>query len=264
MDAAPTTIRKPLYLTGERGCTVHADRVALRIFVEVRVVRRLPFGRISRIISRRDVEWTTQAILACTVNHIPIFFTDGFGQMLGCLLPARSLEHGLHETLGEFFDLAKGRHIYENWLRSEKSRLWRELYREPRPRHLKLKQGKIADDLEFRRVVYQSEELLPLPFLVREALQSCMVSLLCSEVVALHYEDGSGHRIDFLEDVVRLAALYYSLCVPISAARSANKNNNDQRGMLALFHHHEFKITSYVHSALHRLYRLARDTLESW
>lgn len=253
------TVRKPLYLTGERNCTVHTDGVALRIFVEGRAERRLPLGRISRVVSRRDVEWTTRAMLVCVVKRVPIFFTDGYGQMLGCLLPAQSREYGLHETLGEFFDLAGGRHIYDNWFRSEKSRLWRELYRKPRAQRPNVGKGKLVDDPDFRRLIYQGKELFSLPSPVREALRASVASLLHREGVTLQYKDGDGHRVDLLEDVVRLAVFYYSLSVPFSATRTENPPN-----MLVLLHHHEFKITSYIRAALHRLHRLARDTIESW
>lgn len=65
---------KPLYLHGHQPLAVTLDGPALRVSSEGSADRLFPLQRLSRIVVSGEVDWTTEALLACADQAIPISF----------------------------------------------------------------------------------------------------------------------------------------------------------------------------------------------
>lgn len=248
----------PLYLTGA-GCElVASDGIALRMRAPHRPERRLPLARISHIVSQRDVGWETAALLDCMAHRIPVTFTDGRGQVLGYLLPARGREYDFHEVLESLFDHPGGRAIYDTWLRVERNRLWREWM------HAAKKRGERLDrrllDAQIQRTVYRNEPLIPLPSCLREAIAGCVAAWLAGRDAALRYWDAEGHPVELADDLAGWLALAWGLELGSLGERLAD----DVQLQLTRFYQRRLKLTGRVHAALSRLHRRALGALEPW
>lgn len=248
----------PLYLT-DAGCeVVTSDGIALRMRAPGRSERRLPLARVSHIVSQREVRWESAALIDCMARRIPVTFTDGRGQVLGYLLPARGRERDLDAALESLFDRTDGRAIYDTWLRAEKNRLWREWMRAAKKRGETPNRGLV--DAHMHRTVYRHEPLIALPPCLREAVAGCVAAWLAGRGASLRYWDAEGHAVELARDL----AGWLELACGLELGSLGQRLGEDVQLQLTLFHQRELKFAIRASGALARLHRRALGALEPW
>lgn len=86
MTSETTPAPKPLLLGNTPGLAIEQDGPALRIRLPRRADRLLPLARLSRIVSPASAQWSTQALLTCAAQGIPLLFVDSQGGVIARLL----------------------------------------------------------------------------------------------------------------------------------------------------------------------------------
>lgn len=118
---------KPLYLDGVRPLRVQLDGPGLRVCAVGVADRMYPLQRLSRVVVCGQVDWATDALLACAEAGIPVSFMRRNGilraRMLGVSLRKHLLQ--LDTLLEEFIGLPDGVDRYRDWVRgrSQQARL---------------------------------------------------------------------------------------------------------------------------------------------
>jgi len=248
---------RPLYVTA--GCEeVATDGIALRMRVPGRPEQRVPLARIRHVVTWRAVRWRSAALLACMEQRIPVTFTDGRGNALGYVLPARRKPSAFDDALEALFDLADGRALYDNWLRAEKNRLWRDWRRRARARGKTIESRQLEADIQ--RTVYRGEMLFEPPVCVREAIAGCAAAWLLRKEAALQYWDAESHSVALVDDLAGLLALAWALEQGVLGAQP----DVDMHVQLTLFHRLENLLAVRIRAALQRLHRRAQGALEPW
>ncbi|MDW8336740.1 MAG: CRISPR-associated endonuclease Cas1 [Tepidimonas sp.] len=109
---------RPLYLMAGVRWSVRLDAdIVLRIEAPGRAASFYPLPRLSRIHSDTQVNWATEAMLACLSAGIPIVFTDRHGQTLGWCFGPRRRETTLAELLREATRSPQWDLFWQSWLR---------------------------------------------------------------------------------------------------------------------------------------------------
>ena len=139
----------PLYLRGLRRTNVQSDGPSLVVVSEQAAPKRYPFSRISRVISRGNIDWRASALAACINESIPIVFVDGDGAPTGYVLPAAAAPSRLDRVLREAFELPTGVTQYNTWRRAERMRVL------TRWRQRRAAQGHEVDDVAFKELARQ-------------------------------------------------------------------------------------------------------------
>lgn len=100
MTPEPSPPPKALYIEARPGMRVSLDGPALRITAPDRAERLFPLARLARVITLGQVDWQTEALLACARAGIPLTFADRGGALVGRLLgPSQG-----QETLANLFN----------------------------------------------------------------------------------------------------------------------------------------------------------------
>lgn len=118
---------KTLYLDGARGLKVLQDGPALRVRERFSSDRLYPLSRLAQVVVRGTVDWSTNALLACAGQAVPVAFlsADGVlrGRVAGPIAPDPLLD--LNLTLATFLDRGDGLPRYHAWFaaKSQQARL---------------------------------------------------------------------------------------------------------------------------------------------
>ncbi len=127
-DAPP---RQALYIAGSDRCTITARHGALELTATGRALRRFPLGRIDRIVCRRTVDWSGEALCLCLEHGITVLFENGHGHAIGYALPAIEPGEPLHHCLQRFAGFTEASTSFDNWLRHRRMEIvaqWWEAY----------------------------------------------------------------------------------------------------------------------------------------
>ncbi|QXP83807.1 CRISPR-associated endonuclease Cas1 [Methylococcus sp. ANG] len=107
---------KPLYLYGS-NLQVANDGAALKISQPEHAPRWYPLGRLSRVVSTRNVEWSTAALLLCAESGITVTFLDGDGRLaMRCIGPRPSPHDRFAQRLDELLQHPDRDTLYADWL----------------------------------------------------------------------------------------------------------------------------------------------------
>lgn len=118
---------KPFYLNGAAGMAVTLDGPALRVTLPEKAPALYPLTRISRVIATTPVNWSTEALLACSERGITVTFLNKEGDILAYLFGVSSLRSGLFHRLRDLLDRPDWRERYADWYRAMESRARRAL-----------------------------------------------------------------------------------------------------------------------------------------
>ncbi|MEW6039536.1 MAG: CRISPR-associated endonuclease Cas1 [Pseudomonadota bacterium] len=120
---------KPLYLYGS-NLQVANDGAALRIIQPEHAPRWYPLGRLSRVVSARNVEWSTTALLLCAEAGVTVTFlgTDG-GLAMRCIGRRPSPQDRFAQRLTEFLLHPDRDALYADWLNAVERSAIRSLIR---------------------------------------------------------------------------------------------------------------------------------------
>lgn len=92
---------RPLYLDAGRRWEVALDERALEVRCEGRAPVRFPLSRLSRVVSHRDAQWQTEALLGCLEAGVPVAFLNARGEPVGWCFGPRRKETSLASLLRE-------------------------------------------------------------------------------------------------------------------------------------------------------------------
>lgn len=95
---------RPLYLASGRAWRVVHDGEALRVEGDRRAPSWYPFRRLGRVVSATDVQWQSDALLACLAAGVPVCFVDGHGRPQGFCYGTRRRETTLSGLLAVALD----------------------------------------------------------------------------------------------------------------------------------------------------------------
>lgn len=134
LDEHAEGLRKPLYLQGRNGLAVELDGPALRVRQPERATVFYPLARLARVLSKGEVHWTCEALLACADAGVPVTFLDGEGGVRGYLFGLSSGDSGLYLSLRACQGGPDGLNRYADWRRTMADCARRALERQLRQR----------------------------------------------------------------------------------------------------------------------------------
>lgn len=108
-------LRKPLYLQGRQGLAVDLDGPALRIEQPERAVTFYPLARLARVLSKGEVRWAYEALLACADAGVPVVFMDGEGGVRGYFFGRSASKDDLYRCLQSSLRRSDGLYRYRHW-----------------------------------------------------------------------------------------------------------------------------------------------------
>lgn len=112
---AETNKTKPLYLEGSKPCRVSLDGPALKLDVQAQAPVRVPFKRLSRVISDYRVQWEPGALYKCLENGVAISICAANGDAVGIVLPLANKRTLLAQEIEIFRTYADWTSRYEIW-----------------------------------------------------------------------------------------------------------------------------------------------------
>jgi len=118
LDEHAEGLRKPLYLQGHDGLAVELDGRALRVRQPERAAMLYPLARLARVLSKGEVRWSCEALLACAEVGVPVVFLDRDGGVRGYLFGSRSGENELYGRLRACLRRPGGWNRYASWRRA--------------------------------------------------------------------------------------------------------------------------------------------------
>ncbi len=130
LDEHAEGLRKPLYLQGRNELAVELDGPALRVRQPERAAVFYPLARLARVLSKGEVHWTCEALLACADAGVPVTFLDGEGGVRGYLFGPSSGDSGLYRQLRAWLRRSDGLNRYADWRRTMTSYARRALERQ--------------------------------------------------------------------------------------------------------------------------------------
>jgi len=121
-------MKKPLYLDAQGTLKVGYEAPVLTVDTDGAAQRWYPLTRLSRIISRGQVQWSGAALLACMAQAVPVLFLDAEGMPCGLCTGAINHIAGLDEHLRIAMASPAWEDAYLNWYRSQERRLIRRIW----------------------------------------------------------------------------------------------------------------------------------------
>ncbi len=118
LDEHAEGLRKPLYLQGRSGLAADLDGRALRISQPERAAVLYPLARLARVLSKGEVRWSCEALLACAATGVPVVFLDRDGGVRGYLFGPSSGESALYGRLRACLRQSGGPNRYAGWRRA--------------------------------------------------------------------------------------------------------------------------------------------------
>jgi CRISPR associated protein Cas1 len=120
---------KPLYLDGTTPLRVLLDGPGLRVRAAGTADRVFPLRRLSRVVVCGQVDWATDALLACAQTGIPISFVRRDGVLRARVLGASQRKDWLRldALLVEFLEAPGGVDRYRDWVHAQAQQARREL-----------------------------------------------------------------------------------------------------------------------------------------
>jgi hypothetical protein len=105
---------RPLYIQGAAS-QVRRDGASLRVARSGVAECWFPLQRISRVVSAVQVEWSTEALLACAEHGVTVSFLDGTGVVLARLVGRPGERGELRQHLADFLLRSDGPALYADW-----------------------------------------------------------------------------------------------------------------------------------------------------
>ena len=106
---------KPLYIHGREPLQVCLDGPALRIRKRHSDDRRFPLGRVSRVVVWGDVDWSSDALLACANAAIVVCFLRLNGLPCGRCIGQPSTRSTFAEDWRHFQERPGSEQLYRRW-----------------------------------------------------------------------------------------------------------------------------------------------------
>ena len=111
---------RPLYLQPSLPARVSLDNaVALRIHISGQSGLRTPLAKISRVVCNHQVQWDSDALVACLQHGIPIAFMDARGKSIGWCFGARRRETTLANLLARALAADDWNQRFDPWLEGQ-------------------------------------------------------------------------------------------------------------------------------------------------
>jgi hypothetical protein len=110
--------RKPLYLRGGPGMRIDADGPALRLRRPAKAAVWYPLARLARVLSKGEVRWSCEALLACAEVGVPVVFLNRDGDVRAYLFGASSGESVLYGRLRACLRRSDVLNRYASWRRA--------------------------------------------------------------------------------------------------------------------------------------------------
>ena len=108
---------RPLYLQPTLPARVTLDAaVALRIRIEGQSGLRTPLTKISRVVCNHNVQWDSDALVACLQQGVPIAFLDARGKAIGWCFGARRRETTMANLLAHALEADDWDQRFAPWL----------------------------------------------------------------------------------------------------------------------------------------------------
>jgi hypothetical protein len=155
---------KPLYLHGHQPLRVALDGPALRVSSEASADRLFPLQRLSRVVVSGDVAWSTEALLACADQDVPITFLHRTGGLRARLLgrPRSRPVAELRDALETVLEAADGAARVRDWLAAQAANRRRDLARRLFGAPVTADAGALREHLRAQARRYAPEEELRL------------------------------------------------------------------------------------------------------
>jgi hypothetical protein len=113
---------RPLYLGPGADVYVALDGPALSISRDERASQLFPLRRLSRVVSARDIAWSSSALLACAEHGVSVLFLDDHGEIVARLMGRPGERDELNRRLIEFLLLPQAQGMYGYWFRNYRRR----------------------------------------------------------------------------------------------------------------------------------------------
>jgi len=101
---------------------VGLDGPALRVAAPARAEQLFPLGRLSRVLSRVDASWSTDALIACAERGITVTFVGSDGRVRAFVFGRPGSSDTLSGRLLDFLDRPDAEERYLDWARAMERR----------------------------------------------------------------------------------------------------------------------------------------------
>lgn len=107
---------RPLYIAPQAETRVELDGPALCVAREGVAERLYPLQRISRVYTAEEVDWTSEALIACARAGIGVLFVGDDGEVTARVLARPGERDELYSRFMEFLMRPEAAGMYQHWL----------------------------------------------------------------------------------------------------------------------------------------------------
>lgn len=135
-------MKRPLYLEGLRVKGIKLKLGALQISAHALADQFIPLTQLSRVVSKGNIRWDSEALMACMQQHIPISFLLNTGEPTGrCISHTSRASSHLQQRLEELASDKDIHTLLTDWKRHRRRALILKLARNitPYPQDLRAK-----------------------------------------------------------------------------------------------------------------------------
>lgn len=244
---------QPLYLNAPEVRRVSLEGPALKVVCRHQADQYFPLARLSRVISRGPVSWSSAALLECLRRGVPVTLLDREGKLLGMCFGAWPQDSRFSSLLDAFFVLEDGPQRLVDWFRGQsRQRLLALLRRQKlRPSDLRLQPVRefLAFELKRREVLADAfllRRLRPLTFAhVAEILTTYQVQ----PAVLEPSHDWRG-LVSYLTGLLEWEWWEWALM-----GRLRPSYPIDQQSVTACYEHHATAVDQHARDWIGRLWR---------
>lgn len=105
---------RPLYIEGDKPTRVEWDAPALKVCVQGYAEQWFPLSRVSRILVQGQIDFATDALLACAEQGVSVvFFVDG--EIKARCLGVGESRQAVLQRLADLLTHSEGIELYANW-----------------------------------------------------------------------------------------------------------------------------------------------------
>lgn len=260
-SASSAPIARPLFLTRQVGVVVVHDGPSLIVRAGRRTPMRYPFARLSRVVSSLAVDWQAAALTACIRAGVPVVFVERDGKVAGYVQPMARSASNLNRLIDEWLAESEWRDTYENWLRSERMRIFSKWAKGLAEAGRMLEARELAElSRQYVHVGKHPTTLGEKQGLYRAALLALVAEQVRKAGLQPRYPGFGGATLDLVDDLCRL--LEVALALELHGLGSGA--NLGTPVMLRVLHAFGPRLTNLCGGVLGRLYRRVLEEVERW
>jgi hypothetical protein len=241
---------------------------SLAIRVAGQAERRMPLGRVSRILANERTRFDTPALLACAERGIAVLFVAAEGRVRGRLLGEPGERQELHQRFLDLLDRPDWKDLYGTWLMAQRRRAALRVQRRLQEATAFVSTRATADWVAYQARHYAgARDAVRSARWLEEQLYAWMVAHLQNLGFGAQTELGLDGRPDLAEDLTGVLEWYGHaprlgwLARRHRWARRTGRRPDPvtRRDMVQLYHRHGARLARFGRELTNHLHRWLAD-----